>query len=40
MRERTIPIEYLDDKGKDKPGEVEDFYPSISNSPNCTEEKK
>jgi hypothetical protein len=40
VREGTIPIEYLDDKGKSKPREVEDLYRSISNSQNCPEEKK
>jgi hypothetical protein len=38
--ERTIPIEYLDDKGKGKPREMKDPYRSISYSPNGTEEKK
>jgi hypothetical protein len=38
--ERTVPIKYLNDKGKDKTGDVEDLYNLIPDSPKGTEEEK
>ncbi len=40
MGERTVPIEYLNEEGKNKTGDMEDFYDSIFDSPNGAEEKE
>jgi hypothetical protein len=38
--ERTVPIKYLNDEGKDKAGDVEDLYNLIPDSPKGTGEEK
>jgi hypothetical protein len=38
--ERTVPIKYLNDKGKDKTGDVEDLYNLIPDSPKAPEKRK
>jgi len=40
MGERAVPIKYLNDESKDKTGDMEDFYSSIFDSPNGSEEKE
>jgi hypothetical protein len=40
MSEWTVPVKYLDDKGKDKTGDMEDSYSLILGSPEYTEEKE
>ena len=40
MGERTVPTNYLNEKGKYKTGDMEDSYSLILNSPEYTEEKK
>jgi len=40
MGERAVPIKYLNDEGKNKTRDMEDFYNSIFDSPNGSEKKK
>src|SRR4030042_3993820 len=40
MGERAVPIKYLNDEGKNKTRDMEDFYNSIFDTPNGSEEKK
>ena len=40
MGERTVPIEDLNDEGKNQTGNMEDLDGLISYSPDCTEKEK
>ena len=40
MRERAVPIKYLNSKSKDKAGKVEDLHNPIFDSPKGTEKEK
>lgn len=40
MGERAVPIKYLNDEGKNKTRDMEEFYNSLFDSPNGSEKKK
>jgi hypothetical protein len=40
MGERTVPIKHLNDEGKDKAREMEDFYNPVLDSPESTQKEK
>ena len=40
MGERAVPINYLNEEGKGKADDMENFYYPIFHSPKCPEEEK